>query len=106
MIAEVVKRRYRRLRNEGSAFPDLIVIDGGKGQLSAALAELQALEVEIPIVSLAKRQEEVFAPKKRMAIRLSLNSLGLLLLQRMRDEAHRFAISYHRKLRTKRSLGG
>jgi len=106
MIAEVVKRRYRRLRDEGLVFPDLIVIDGGKGQLSAALAQLQLLEVEIPIISLAKRQEEVFAPKKRAAIRLSLNSLGLKLLQRMRDEAHRFAISYHRTLRTKRTLGG
>lgn len=105
MIAEVVKRRYRRLRNEGAVFPDLIVIDGGKGQLSAALAELELLEVDIPIVSLAKREEEVFAPKKRAAIRLSLNSLGLKLLQRMRDEAHRFAISYHRTLRTKKSFG-
>jgi len=105
MIAEVVKRRYRRLRNDGSAFPDLIVIDGGKGQLSAAVAELQKLEVDIPIVSLAKREEEIFAPKKRDAIRLSSNSLGLQLLQRMRDEAHRFAISYHRKLRTKGTLG-
>jgi len=105
MIAEVVKRRYRRLRNDGLVFPDLIVIDGGKGQLSSALAELQKLEVEIPIVSLAKREEEIFAPKKRTAIRLSLNSLGLQLLQRMRDEAHRFAISYHRTLRTKRTLG-
>ena len=105
MIAEVVKRRYRRLRNEGSTYPDLIVIDGGKGQLSAALAELQKLEVSIPIVSLAKREEEVFVPKKRAAIQLSLNSLGLKLLQRMRDEAHRFAIAYHRKLRTKKSFG-
>lgn len=106
MIAETVKRRYRRLRDEGSVFPDLIVIDGGKGQLSAALAELQVLEVEIPIISLAKRQEEVFAPKKRAAVHFSLNSLGLKLLQRMRDEAHRFAISYHRTLRTKRALRG
>ena len=105
MIAEVVKRRYRRLRNEGLTYPDLIVIDGGKGQLSAALAELQKLEVSIPIVSLAKREEEVFVPKKRAAIQLSLNSLGLKLLQRMRDEAHRFAIAYHRKLRTKKSFG-
>jgi len=106
MIAEVVKRRYRRLRNEGAAFPDLIVIDGGKGQLSSALAELQMLEVDIPIISLAKREEEVFLPKKREAIRLAMDSLGLKLLQRMRDEAHRFAISYHRQLRTKGLLKG
>ena len=105
MIAEVVKRRYRRLRNEGAPFPDLIVIDGGKGQLSSALAELDALGVEIPIVSLAKREEEVFLPGKRDAVRLSTGSLGLKLLQRMRDEAHRFAIAYHRTLRTKNSMG-
>jgi len=105
MIAEVVKRRYRRLRNEGSVFPDLIVIDGGKGQLSSALEELRNLEVDIPIVSIAKREEEIFLPNKRNAVRLSRDSLGLKLLQRMRDEAHRFAISYHRKLRAKRSFG-
>lgn len=106
MIAEIVKRRYRRLRNEGAAYPDLIVIDGGKGQLSSATAELQRLEVGIPIISLAKREEEVFVPGKRSAVRLSTDSLGLQLLQRMRDEAHRFAITYHRKLRTKQTLGG
>lgn len=104
MIAEVVKRRYRRLRNEGLVFPDLIVIDGGKGQLSAALAELESLEVHIPIASLAKREEEVFLPGKREAVRLSTRSLGLKLLQRMRDEAHRFAIAYHRKLRGKETF--
>jgi len=106
MIAEIVKRRYRRLRNEGLVFPDLIVIDGGKGQLSAAVSELEKLEVKIPIVSLAKREEEIFVPKRRLSVRLSMNSLGLKLLQRMRDEAHRFAVSYHRKLRTKQTLGG
>ena len=104
MIAEVVKRRYRRLRNEGRLFPDLIVIDGGKGQLSAALAQLNALDVEVPVISLAKREEEVFLPGKRDAVRLSSDSLGLKLLQRMRDEAHRFAITYHRTLRTKHTL--
>ena len=104
MIAEVVRRRYRRLRNEGRLFPDLVVIDGGKGQLSAALSELNALEVTVPIIALAKREEEVFLPRRRDAVRLSLDSLGLKLLQRMRDEAHRFAITYHRSLRTKRAL--
>jgi excinuclease ABC subunit C len=101
MIAEVVRRRYRRLRDEGAAFPDLIVVDGGKGQLSAAVAELERLGVDIPIVSLAKREEEVFLPRKRNAVRLPLSSLGLKLLQRTRDEAHRFAVSYHRKMRAK-----
>jgi len=104
MIAEVVRRRYRRLRNEGQVFPDLVVIDGGKGQLSAALAELESLEIDIPVVSLAKREEEVFLPGKRNALRLPLDSLGLKLLQRMRDEAHRFAISFHRQLRAKKAL--
>lgn len=104
MIAEVVRRRYRRLKNEGLMYPDLVVIDGGKGQLAAACDELKKLEIEIPIISLAKREEEVFLPKKRNAVKLSLNSLGLRLLQRIRDEAHRFAISYHRKLRSKHAF--
>ena len=101
MIAEIVKRRYRRLKNERLPFPDLIVIDGGKGQLSAAWNELKLLGLDIPIVSLAKKEEEVFLPQKRNSVKLSLDSLGLKLLQRLRDEAHRFAISYHRKLRHK-----
>lgn len=101
MIAEVVRRRYRRLKNEGKMYPDLIVIDGGKGQLSAAHQELIKLGVQIPMVSLAKREEEVFLPNKRNPVKLSLDSLGLKLLQRTRDEAHRFAVKYHRHLRDK-----
>ena len=104
MMAEVVRRRYSRLKREGLPYPDLIVIDGGKGQLSAAYAELQKLNVEIPMVSLAKREEEIFVPRKRNAVRLSLDSLGLQLLQRTRDEAHRFAITYHRHLRNKNTF--
>ncbi len=101
MIAEIVRRRYSRLQKERRMFPDLIVIDGGKGQLSAAYNELKKLEVQIPLISLAKREEEIFLPGKRNPVRLSLDSLGLKLLQRTRDEAHRFAITYHRKLRSK-----
>ncbi len=101
MIAEVVKRRYRRLKNERLIFPDLIMIDGGKGQLQAALQELRALKVDIPIIALAKREEEVFLPARRNPVRLARDSLGLKLLQRVRDEAHRFAVSYHRLLRKK-----
>jgi len=104
MIAEIVKRRYRRLKNTGSAFPDLIVIDGGKGQLSSAKRELDNLEVEIPVISIAKREEEIFIPRRRFAIILPKDSLGLKLIQRIRDEAHRFAISYHRKLRSKNTF--
>ena len=105
MIAEVVKRRYRRLKNEGALFPDLVIIDGGKGQLSSACAELKSLDVDIPIISLAKREEEVFSLRKRDSIKLPKSSLGLKLLQRIRDEAHRFAITYHRKLRGKQVFG-
>lgn len=102
MMAEVVRRRYTRLKNEQAIFPDLIIIDGGKGQLSAAADELKKLEVVIPLISLAKREEEVFVPGRRNSIILSKDSLGLRLLQRIRDEAHRFAVSYHRLLRSKK----
>lgn len=101
MMAEVVRRRYGRLQKEGKPFPDLIVIDGGKGQLAAASGELKRLGIIIPIVSLAKREEEVFLPGRRLSVRLGLDSLGLKLLQRTRDEAHRFALAYHRLLRKK-----
>lgn len=104
MIAEVVRRRYSRLKREGLPFPDLIMIDGGKGQLSAACEQLHKLEVSIPIVSLAKREEEIFLPGKRNPVVLSHGSLGLKLLQRLRDEAHRFALAYHRNLRAKNML--
>ncbi len=102
MMAEVVRRRYTRLKNEGLIFPDLIIVDGGKGQLSAAADELKKLELQIPLISLAKREEEVFVPNKRHSIILPKDSLGLRLLQRVRNEAHRFAVAYHRKLRSKR----
>ncbi len=98
-IAEIVMRRYTRLKKEGLPYPDLIMIDGGKGQLAAACDVLKGLGIQIPIISLAKREEEVFLPTKRNPIVLSKDSLGLKLLQRVRDEAHRFAITYHRKLR-------
>ncbi len=101
MIAEIVRRRYTRLKNEGRPYPDMIMIDGGKGQLAAAVGVLKELDVVIPIISLAKREEEVFMPGKRSSIVLPKDSLGLQLLQRVRDEAHRFAITYHRKLRGK-----
>jgi len=104
MIAEVVGRRYSRLKREGRLMPDLIVIDGGKGQLSAAQASIRELDLMIPMISLAKREEEVFVPGRRSAIVLPGNSLGLKLLQRCRDEAHRFAVSYHRMLRNKKTF--
>ena len=100
MIAEIVRRRYVRLKRENLRFPDLIVIDGGKGQLSAALEELNVLGVDIPLISIAKREEEIFVPGRRNAVILERDSLGLKLIQRIRDEAHRFAVFYHRKLRS------
>jgi excinuclease ABC subunit C len=106
MIAEVVKRRYRRLKKEKKIFPDLIVIDGGKGQLSAAAMQLRMLDVDVPVIGIAKKQEEIFKPGRRTPIRLPLDSLGLQLLQRIRDESHRFAITYHRLLRQKAVFPG
>jgi excinuclease ABC subunit C len=102
MIAEVVRRRYGRLKRENLPYPDLVLIDGGKGQLAAACEELAKLDIDIPVASLAKREEEVFVPGKRKAVTLSRESLALKLLQRVRDEAHRFAVSYHRLLRGKK----
>ena len=101
MMAEIVRRRYTRLQQEGRIFPDLVVIDGGKGQLSSALGELKKLQIDIPMISIAKRQEEIFLPHRRQPVILPADSLALKLVQRLRDEAHRFALSYHRKLRFK-----
>jgi excinuclease ABC subunit C len=98
---EVVYRRYKRLRDEKARLPDLVLIDGGKGQLGAALEALQELKVKIPIASLAKRIEEVFVPDRADSILLAVGSPELSLLQRLRDEAHRFGITFHRSLRDK-----
>jgi excinuclease ABC subunit C len=106
MIAEIVRRRYIRLQKENTSFPDLIVIDGGKGQLGAAMKELKKLNLSsLSIVSLAKQEEEIFTPGKRNSIKLSHDSLGLKLLMRVRDEAHRFGLKYHTLLRSKKFLG-
>ena len=106
MIAEVVRRRYTRLQKEGASFPDLIVIDGGKGQLAAAMKELKKLKLSLGLISLAKREEEIFIPGKRNSLKLSHDSLGLKLLMRVRDEAHRFGLKYHTLLRAKKFLPG
>ena len=101
-ITEVVLRRYKRLRDEGKEYPDLIIIDGGKGQLGAALNALKKLEVKIPIISIAKNLEEIFLPGKKESIVLDSKDKGLLYLREIRDEAHRFAIKYNKLLRSKR----
>lgn len=105
-MAEVIRRRYERVLRENLPLPDLIVVDGGKGQLMAACAILGELGLSdrVPIIALAKRLEEVFLPTERESLLLPRTSSSLRLLQHIRDEAHRFAIEYHRLLRTKRTL--
>jgi excinuclease ABC subunit C len=100
-IREVVFRRYSSLIKKNEKLPDLILIDGGKGQLGAAVSALAKLQTQIPIVSLAKENEGIFFPNKDKALILNRHLESLKLLQAVRDEAHRFALSYHRKLRTK-----
>ena len=105
MMQQVVTRRFKRLMEEGKSFPDLLLVDGGKGQLSSAVEALQALGIaDQPVVGLAKRLEEVFLPGLSNAQNIPKTSSSLKLLQMLRDESHRFAIAYHRKLRQKRTL--
>ena len=104
-MREVVTRRYSKLLKEGLPFPDLIIIDGGKGQLSSAVEILEELGVKNQdIVSLAKRIEEVFIPNEQLPVLFPSNSQALYFFQRIRDEAHRFAITFHRYLRDKEAL--
>ena len=104
-MKEVVTRRYSRLLKENLPFPDLIIIDGGKGQLSSAVEILEDLGVKNQdIVSLAKRIEEVFVPHKSQSVIFPINSPALFFFQRIRDEAHRFAITFHRHLREKEAV--
>lgn len=101
-LREVVSRRFRRLQQEGERFPDLLLVDGGKGQLSSVMAAFQAIGITPPFtLSLAKQEEEVFLPEEGVPRRLSRHSFALRLLQYVRDEAHRFAQSYHHMLRKK-----
>ncbi|RME44687.1 MAG: excinuclease ABC subunit UvrC [Chloroflexi bacterium] len=128
MMQEVLRRRFRRLvaRREGEAAgvstkadgpqavleadawtiaPDLVIVDGGKGQLNAALEVMQELGIDhIPVIGLAKRKEEIFKPGEPEPIVLPRNSQALFLVQRVRDEAHRFALNYHRRLRRKEGI--
>lgn len=115
MMTEVLRRRFRRglaemnepsvSHGKFSEFPDLLIVDGGRGQLNAALSVLNELEIDgIEAIGLAKRREEIFHPQHADSIHLSSDSKALLLLRQIRDEAHRFAVTYHRHLRTHRSL--
>ena len=112
-MAEVVSRRFARLANPDrssttrafAAMPNLVVIDGGKGQLSAALAAMQAFDLpRVAVIALAKKEEEVYVPGQPDAVRLPKHQPGLQLLQRVRDEAHRFAVGFHRQRRETRSF--
>lgn len=104
-MKEVIYRRYKRVQEENLELTDLIMVDGGKGQLSSALESLKELNLENhPIISLAKRLEEVFVPHESEPVSIPKTSSSLRLLQQIRDEAHRFAITFHRSLRDKRTL--
>ncbi len=104
-LGQAVERRYRRLLDEVGTMPDLILVDGGRGQLNAALAALARLGVEeTPVAGLAKRREEVYLPARPAPLRLPADDPGLQLLQRIRDEAHRFALGRHRRRRRARTL--
>jgi excinuclease ABC subunit C len=103
-IAEAVSRRYASAKERGRPLPDLLLIDGGKGQLSAALSALDRIGVQMAAASLAKREEQVFVPGRSAPIVLARTNAGLKLLQRARDEAHRFGLKSHRRARGKRAL--
>ena len=105
-IGEVVKRRYTRLKEENAKFPDLIVIDGGRGQLSSAHDVLAGLSLDIPVIALAKREEEIYRKDEILPLRLDPRGLALRYLQEIRDEAHRFAVTYHKLLRSRKATPG
>jgi excinuclease ABC subunit C len=105
MLGEVVRRRYSRLLGERLPLPDLILIDGGKAHLLTAEKELKNLGVEIPVVSIAKEKENIYTKHSPRPIKLNLDTPALNLIRRIRDEAHRFAVSYHHLLRRKRIIG-
>ncbi|MEX2146107.1 MAG: excinuclease ABC subunit UvrC [Candidatus Rokuibacteriota bacterium] len=102
---EVLQRRFGRALEQGTVLPDLVLIDGGRGQLNVGLGVLQELGLDyIPVIALAKQQEEVYVGDSPQALLLDPTSPALHTLQRIRDEAHRFAVTYHKKLRTRRTI--
>lgn len=102
-MKEVVYRRYKRLAEEGQSLPQLVIIDGGKGQLSAAMESISKLDLKgkLTLIGLAKNEEEIFFPGDKESIKLPYNSESLKLIRRIRDEVHRFGITFHRKKRSK-----
>lgn len=105
-MKEAVYRRYKRLLDENESLPQLVVIDGGKGQLSAALESIKLLNLdkEIQLISIAKRLEEIYYPNDELPLHLSKKSETLKVIQHIRDEAHRFGITFHRHIRDKKTL--
>jgi len=105
-MEEVVYRRYKRLKEEELSLPQLIIIDGGKGQLNAAVKSLKKLDLygKIAVAGIAKRLEEIFMPEDPLPLLINKKSASLKLVQRLRNEAHRFAITFHRKKRSTGSL--
>jgi excinuclease ABC subunit C len=104
-LREIIRRRYTRLKKENKRLPDLILVDGGKGQLNAAQSTLKQLGLEkLPVISLAKKDEIIYTPSRTKGIKLGGTSPALKLFQHIRDEAHRFAISYHRAERKMRTF--
>lgn len=104
MMEEIVGRRLAQLKKKEEALPDLLLIDGGPGQLAAAMKALRAAGLKIPVIGLAKKLEEIFMPGRALPLLLDRSHAGLRLLQALRDEAHRFGVTYHRKLRGKAEL--
>ena len=116
MLEEAVSRRYRRLKEENLPLPDLVIIDGGKGQLNIVKRKLKELDMKFPVISIAKHRKspgllqdkqraKIFLPYQEAPIRLDLDSLAVRLIQRISNEAHRFALAYHHILRRKKILG-
>ena len=105
-MKEIVGRRYARILQEEGKLPDLIVVDGGKGQLSSACEALTELGIygKVPVIGIAKKLEEIYYPEDPLPLHINKKSPGLLLLQQVRDEAHRFAITFHRQKRSKSHL--
>jgi excinuclease ABC subunit C len=105
-MTEIVYRRYKRLIDEEKPLPQLVIIDGGKGQLGAALKSIQQLDLmgKMTIVGLAKREESIFFPGDKTPLQLPYDSPAHLLVRRIRDEVHRFGITFHRQLRSKGTI--
>ena len=111
MLREVLQRRFKHsmksdiaTRGTWAILPDLVLVDGGKGQLNAALSALNEIGSSVPVVSLAKENEEIFLPQRKEPVVLAKSSPGLQLLQRLRDEAHRFAITYYARVRRRETF--